>query len=116
MTKIDTVDSYLTPLKTFNSVVTTIAGLHPYAAIALATLTTAANLILAQANLDTTIHDLLAKILTVYQFLSGDGVLTRAISMKDTLAQTAQILQECSQFISNYSETKNFFLTTSCQG
>ncbi|KAI6137123.1 hypothetical protein F5141DRAFT_69824 [Pisolithus sp. B1] len=110
MIKIDTVDSYLTPLKIFSSVVTTIAGLHPYAAIALATLTTAANLILAQANLDTTIHDLLAKILTVYQFLLADGVLARAISMKDTLAQTAQILQECSQFISNYSETKNFWV------
>ncbi|KAI6165444.1 hypothetical protein EDD17DRAFT_1894550 [Pisolithus thermaeus] len=42
-TKIDTVDSYLTPLKIFSSVVTTIAGVHPYAAIALAALTTAAN-------------------------------------------------------------------------
>ncbi|KAI6022494.1 hypothetical protein BKA83DRAFT_1210845 [Pisolithus microcarpus] len=110
MTKIDTVDSYLAPLKIFNSVVTTIAGLHPYAAIALAALTTAANLILAQANLDATIHDLLAKISSVYQFLLGDGVLARVTSMKDTLAQTAQILHECSQFVSNYSETKNFWV------
>lgn len=110
MTKIDTVDSYLAPLKIFNSVVTTIAGLHPYAAIALAALTTAANLILAQANLDATIHDLLAKVSSVYQFLLGDGVLARVTSMKDTLAQTAQILHECSQFVSNYSETKNFWV------
>ncbi|KAI5986383.1 hypothetical protein EDD15DRAFT_2520999, partial [Pisolithus albus] len=110
MTKIDTVDSYLAPLKIFNSVVTTIAGLHPYAAIALAALTTAANLILRQADLDATIHDLLAKISSVYQFLLGDGVLARVTSMKDTLAQTAQILHECSQFVSNYSETRNFWV------
>lgn len=110
MNKIDSVDSYLAPLKIFNSVITTIAGLHPYAAVALAALTTASNLILAQANLDAAIHDLLAKVSNVYQFLLGDGVLARVTSMKDTLAQTAQIMHECSQFISNYSETKNFWI------
>ncbi|KAI6153060.1 hypothetical protein BKA82DRAFT_4349477 [Pisolithus tinctorius] len=93
------------PLKIFNSVITTIAGLHPYAAIALAALTTASNRLSMLP-----IHDLLAKVSNVYQFLLGDGVLARVTSMKDTLAQTAQIMHECSQFISNYSETKNFWI------
>lgn len=72
---------------------------------------------MAQAELDAAIHDLLAKVGQVYQFLLQDGVLARAISMKDTLAQTAQVMQECSQFISSFSETKNFCKpTTSMRG
>jgi len=62
----------------------------------------------AQAELDIAIHDLLARIGRVYHFLLQDGVLARIVSMQDTLAQAAQVMQECSQFISNYSEIKNF--------
>lgn len=63
---------------------------------------------MAQAELDTAIHDLLARIGRVYHFLLQDGVLARVVSMQDTLAQAAQVMQECSQFIGNYSETRNF--------
>ncbi|KAI6147837.1 hypothetical protein BKA82DRAFT_33971, partial [Pisolithus tinctorius] len=52
-------NTYLQPLKTFNSVVTTIAQVHPYAQIALGILTAAAQSLINQADLDNEVSNLL---------------------------------------------------------
>ncbi|KAI6123286.1 hypothetical protein EV401DRAFT_1289090 [Pisolithus croceorrhizus] len=59
-------DRYLQPLKTFSSVATTIAKVHPYAQIALGILTTAAQVLIKQANLDSEVSSLFDTIKAVY--------------------------------------------------
>ena len=51
---------------------------------------------------------LLVKICQTYHFLMADDTLSAINIMKETLAQIAQVVQECAQFIANYSETKKF--------
>ena len=65
-------------------------------------------LILSQANLDKDMDNLLAKISQTYHFLMGYETLAKIDVMKETLAQIAQVVQQCAQFIANYSEMKKF--------
>ncbi|KAL4081514.1 WD40-repeat-containing domain protein [Scleroderma yunnanense] len=78
----------LQPLKTFNSIVGTIVDIHPYTQMALGVLTSAAQLIITQVNLDNTVSSLVPKI-------------------QDTLARIAQVISDCAQFVKNYSEMKS---------
>ncbi|KAG6329000.1 hypothetical protein ID866_10089 [Astraeus odoratus] len=111
MTQVDAInEAYLLPLHTFNSVVNNIANIHPYAQIALSVLTTASQLILSQATLDASVQDLLCKIGKTYHFIIEEDILSKVNAMKDTLAQLAQTVQECAQFIVKYSETKSFWI------
>ncbi|KIM50830.1 hypothetical protein SCLCIDRAFT_33957 [Scleroderma citrinum Foug A] len=101
---------YLYPLRVFDSVVTQITKMHPYTQISLTTLTVAAQLILSQMNLDEDMDDLMAKIGQTYHFLMEDGTLAAIDIMKEMLAQIAQVVQQCAQFITSYSETKKFWM------
>lgn len=65
-------DRYLQPLKTFHSVVSTIAKVHPYAQIALGVLTAAAQLLIDQANLDHEVSDPFNTVKMVYGLLLED--------------------------------------------
>ena len=53
-------------------------------------------------------NELLAKISETYHFLMADDTLPAFDTMKETLAQIAQVVQECAQFITNYSKIKKF--------
>ncbi|KIO10658.1 hypothetical protein M404DRAFT_20906 [Pisolithus tinctorius Marx 270] len=101
--------NYLQPLKIFNSVVTTIANIHPYAQIALGILTAASQLIIAQANLDSAISELLKKVGSVYAFLSDDDTIKNIDTMRVPLANIARVIGACAQFIRDYLETTNFW-------
>ncbi|KAL4062785.1 hypothetical protein V8B97DRAFT_2091404 [Scleroderma yunnanense] len=110
VSQIDTISStYLQPLKSFNIIVGAISNIHPYAQMALGVLTSAAQLIIAQANLDQSVSSLLEKIQRVYKFLLEEDTLANLDAMKDTLARIVQVISNSAQFIENYSETKNFW-------
>ena len=64
--------------------------------------------ILAQANLDAAIKDLSSRIGQTYQIIVDNRSPSKVNSVKDVLVQVAQVMQECAQFISYYSETKGF--------
>ncbi|KIN95169.1 hypothetical protein M404DRAFT_331402, partial [Pisolithus tinctorius Marx 270] len=102
-------NTYLQPLKTFNSVVTTIAQVHPYAQIALGILTAAAQSLIDQANLDSEVSNLLDTVRKVYEFLLADDAMQNIDSMKATLGKIAQVISDAARFIKNYSETKSFW-------
>lgn len=102
-------DTYLKPLKAFGSVVTTIAQVHPYAQIALGILTTAAQSLISQANLDRDVFDLLGTVRMVYEFLLEDDTIQNIDGMKETLGGIAQVIRDVAWFIKNYSETTNFW-------
>ena len=65
-------------------------------------------LILSNTNLDEDVNDLLAKISETYHFLIANETIPAFDVMKEMLAQIAQVVQECAQFTTNYSETKKF--------
>ena len=65
-------------------------------------------LIISNTDLDEDVNDLLAKISETYHFLIADETIPAFDIMKETLAQIAQVVQECAQFITNYSKTKKF--------
>jgi len=65
-------------------------------------------LIITQANLDSSISSLLAKVQSVYEFLLEEGTLSSLDAMKDILGDIARVISNCTQFIKDYSEIKNF--------
>ncbi|KAL4071250.1 hypothetical protein V8B97DRAFT_436951 [Scleroderma yunnanense] len=75
--------------------------------MALGVLTSAAKVIITQANLDSSVYSLLAKVQSVYEFLLEKDTLANVDAMKDTLARIAQVMSSCAQFIKNYSEIKS---------
>ncbi|KAL4074753.1 WD40-repeat-containing domain protein [Scleroderma yunnanense] len=99
----------LRPLNTFRVVVNAIANIHPYAKVALGTLSWTAQTIITQVNLDKSMDDLLRKISQVYEFLMEDTSLIVDASLKDTLTQLVVVINECAQFIRTYSETTNLW-------
>ncbi|KAG2362425.1 hypothetical protein BDR07DRAFT_1460860, partial [Suillus spraguei] len=101
-------DTYLKPLKIFDTLIAEIANVHPYAKMALGVLSCAAKIILAQADCDKAVLDLLKKISEVYSFITQDDMLNKISSMGAILAKISQQTRECANFIKNYSETKNF--------
>ncbi|KAG2158585.1 uncharacterized protein EDB93DRAFT_554165 [Suillus bovinus] len=104
-------DTYLKPLKIFDDVIGKIADLHPYAKMALGVLSWTAKIILAQADRDAAVLELLKKLCEVYDFIIQDGKLDQKLSMRATsvLGKISQQIRECANFISNYSETSNFW-------
>lgn len=110
MARVDTITSYLQPLKIFDAFLNTISNIHPYVKIAMGVLSWASQIIISQVNLDMAMSSLLSKISMVYKLLMEEEIVAKLTSMKDTLLQIAQLVRECSQFISNYSETKSFWV------
>ncbi|KIM51385.1 hypothetical protein SCLCIDRAFT_33498 [Scleroderma citrinum Foug A] len=101
--RIDTISlTFLEPLRDFNTVVSTIAKVHPYAQLALGLLSCAAK-----------VHFLVDKDMhltsLVYEFLLEEDTKANLDVMKDTLARITQVVSTSAQFIKNYSETKNFW-------
>ncbi|KAG2122145.1 uncharacterized protein EDB93DRAFT_1259302 [Suillus bovinus] len=88
-----------------------IADLHPYAKMALGVLSCTAKIILAQTNRDAAVLKLLKKLCEVYDFITQDGKLDQQLSMRATsvLGKISKQIRECANFISNYSETSNFW-------
>ncbi|KAG2335671.1 hypothetical protein BDR05DRAFT_1006571 [Suillus weaverae] len=102
-------DTYLKPLRIFDSVIGEIADVHPYAKMALGVLSCAAKMILAQTDRDAAVLKLLEKLCQVYGFMTQDQILGQISSMRIILGQISQQTLECAQFIKSYSETKNFW-------
>ena len=65
-------------------------------------------IILAQADRDQAVDDLLKKLEEVYGFMTQDKTLDQIESMHNVVAQIAQQTLECARFIRDYYETKNF--------
>ncbi|KAL4065903.1 hypothetical protein V8B97DRAFT_2002943 [Scleroderma yunnanense] len=111
MTKLNTINTmYLQPINAFNVVVSGIANIHPYAQMALTVLTTASNLILLQVNINSSIGELVIRIRQTYRLILENKSPSRINAMKDVLAEIAQVVQECAQFMAKYLESKNFWL------
>ncbi|KAG2340650.1 WD40 repeat-like protein [Suillus weaverae] len=102
-------DTYLKPLRIFDSVIGGIADVHPYAKMALGVLSCAAKIILAQADRDTAVLKLLDKLCEVYGFITQDEILGQISSMRAILGKISQQTREFAHFIKNYSETSNFW-------
>ena len=63
---------------------------------------------LAQTSFDAAVGDLVIGIQQAYELILENGSQAKINSSKDVLVKIAQALQECSQFIIKYPETKNF--------
>ena len=59
-------------------------------------------------SFDTSIGDLVTGIQQAFELILENRSLSKINSSKDVLVDIAQVIQECSQFIINYSETKHF--------
>ncbi|KAI6119282.1 hypothetical protein EDD17DRAFT_1799203 [Pisolithus thermaeus] len=103
------INTYLRPLKLFNSIVTNIANVHPYTRVTLGILTAAANLVITQANLDSAVSGLLEKLGFVYELLLEEDTMKNIDNMRDTLANVARVVSNAAQFVMNYTETKSFW-------
>lgn len=75
-------DTYLKPLKVFNTAVTGFAEVHPYVRMALSILTFAAQLIITQANIDNAVLALVEKLGYAYTFLLEKDTIENMKSMK----------------------------------
>ncbi|KIM69301.1 hypothetical protein SCLCIDRAFT_19907 [Scleroderma citrinum Foug A] len=114
MTQLDAINTeYCQTLSTFSTVVNGIIGIHPYAQMAFSTLNRAFKLILLQASLDASIRDLVTRIEQTYELILENRSSSKINATKDVLVEIAQVIQECAQFITKYSETKTFW---SCLG
>ncbi|KAH7907518.1 hypothetical protein BJ138DRAFT_1014364, partial [Hygrophoropsis aurantiaca] len=113
-TALDSADSfqstYLQPLKIFDSVISKIGDVHPYAKMALGVLTTASKIILAQDSRDQAVLDLLSKLNQVYAFLTQGDTLAKISSMRTIVARIAQLTLECAEFIRDYADIKNVWV------
>ncbi|KAG1889719.1 uncharacterized protein F5891DRAFT_1282778 [Suillus fuscotomentosus] len=100
---LDNIDSigttYLQPLRVFDTVIGTIAEVHPYAKMALGVLSCASKIILAQADRDEAVLVLYKKLGQVYGFITQDDTLLKISSMRDILGQISQQALECANFI-----------------
>ena len=62
-------------------------------------------------NLDASIRGLLSQIKQTYELILENQSPEKFDSMQDVLVQIAQVVQECAQFMSKYSETKSFCMS-----
>ncbi|KAI5988741.1 hypothetical protein EDD15DRAFT_1355786 [Pisolithus albus] len=85
-------DTYLKPLKVFNTAVTGFA-----------------ELIITQANIDKAVLALVEKLGYVYTFLLEKDAIENMKSMKENLGKIARVISDCAGFIKNYSNTTNFW-------
>ena len=63
---------------------------------------------LSQTSFDTSLGDIVTGIQQAYELILENRSLAKINSSKDVLVEIAQVVQECSQFVINYSETKKF--------
>ncbi|KIK12665.1 hypothetical protein PISMIDRAFT_689280, partial [Pisolithus microcarpus 441] len=77
--------------------------------MALSVLTFAAQLIIAQANIDKAVLALVEKLGYVYTFLLEKDTIENMKSMKENLGKIARVVSDCAGFIKNYSNTTNFW-------
>jgi len=63
---------------------------------------------LSQASLDASIGSLLTTIERTYALVMDNKASLKINATKDVLVEIAQVVQECPQFITKYSETKTF--------
>ena len=63
---------------------------------------------LSQTSFDTSIGGLVTGIQQAYELILENRSPSKINSSKDVLVEIAQVVQECSQFVIKYSETKNF--------
>ncbi|KAG1720450.1 uncharacterized protein EDB91DRAFT_1281392 [Suillus paluster] len=77
--------------------------------MALGMLSCAAKIVLAQADRDKAVLDLLQKLGQVYSFMIQDEILGQIPSMSPILGQISQQTLECAHFIRDYSDKKNFW-------
>ncbi|KAG2102842.1 uncharacterized protein F5147DRAFT_654925 [Suillus discolor] len=78
-------ETYLKPLRIFDDVIGKIADLHPYAKMALGMLSWTAKVILAQADRDAAVLELLKKLSEVYDFMTQDRKLNQKLSTDQQL-------------------------------
>ncbi|KAG2127907.1 uncharacterized protein EDB93DRAFT_1269722 [Suillus bovinus] len=102
-------DTYLKPLKIFDDIIGKIVNLHPYTKMALGVLSCAAKIIIAQADRDVAVLELLKKLGEVYSFITQDEMLGQISSMHAILGKISQQARECAHFISNYSKISSFW-------
>lgn len=103
-------DTYRQPLIIFNSVVSSIASLNPFARIALGVLTAASQALINQVDLDNEVFGLFDTVRGVYAFLTEEDTIQSIDSMAETLGKIAQVISEAVQFIREYSEVKSFWV------
>jgi len=63
---------------------------------------------LSQASLDASIGGLVTTIEQTYELVMDNRASSKINATKDVLVEIAQVVQECAQFITKYSETKTF--------
>ncbi|KIM58285.1 hypothetical protein SCLCIDRAFT_28184 [Scleroderma citrinum Foug A] len=76
--------------------------------MALSALKRASKLILLQASLNASIGGLVTGIEQTYEVILGNRSSSKINAMKYVLVEITQVIQECAQFITKYSETKIF--------
>ncbi|KAG1906639.1 uncharacterized protein F5891DRAFT_474763 [Suillus fuscotomentosus] len=101
--------TYLRPLKIIDAVLEKITDVHPYAKMALGVLSAASKIIIAQAQRDQSIINLLKKLAEVYRFMAQDDSLGKIESTRDIVGKIVHQTLECAPFIRDYSETKSFW-------
>ncbi|KAG6327321.1 hypothetical protein ID866_11768, partial [Astraeus odoratus] len=77
--------------------------------MALGVLSWASQTIIAQANRDTSVNALVLKICEFYKFITEDDRLVKLTSMQVVLQNIVEQILDCTRFIKDYSETKNFW-------
>ncbi|KAG1792328.1 uncharacterized protein HD556DRAFT_1380511 [Suillus plorans] len=106
---VDHIIPLLGNLSKFNSLVDTIAEIHPYAKAACGVLSVVSKTITLQATRDDSISQLLSKMDEVYIFLTEND-LAALTSMKSVVVRICQQTLECSYFLRDYSKSKNFWI------
>ncbi|KAG2369752.1 hypothetical protein BDR07DRAFT_1604574 [Suillus spraguei] len=101
---IQTTNLPLQSLKVFDTVISGLADIHPYAKVVLGVLSAASKIILAQTSRDQSIQSLLEKLEQVYQFMSQDDALGQISSHRKIAGRIAQQTLECAHFIRDYSD------------
>ena len=69
-------------------------------------------MILSQANLDSSIKELIDRIKRIYELILKNMSPSKINAKKDVLVEIAQVVQECAEFIAKYSETTSFCTLT----
>ncbi|KIM66068.1 hypothetical protein SCLCIDRAFT_399095, partial [Scleroderma citrinum Foug A] len=110
MTQSDAITTtYRQTLSTFSTVVNGITRIHPSAQMALSALNRASKLMLSQPSLDASIGGLVSTIERTYELVMDHRASSKINATKDVLVEIAQVVQECAQFVTKYSETKTFW-------
>jgi hypothetical protein len=64
--------------------------------------------IIAQAERDKSINNLLQKLAGVYRFITQDDSLDKIKSLRNIVGKIIKQTLECARFIGDYTETKSF--------